>query len=308
MTWNTLFVSKVVSRISLIQYFKEKSGDLSSMYLKFKRNRSSVYSCMYTLVLKASLIVSDSFKSYKVTNSVEMYGLSVIIIFLVVMRMHCGLIFFLGTLFSRGYCFFYIIYYKKLQINNASSTVSASFSNVQMHRRICYANYKTHYANDFVWTLGGTGTTLINNIFTVPGLWNYCYCNIGAPLYNRRISFDANTRQLFDFTFFANSAGQGQAVHVKCRALYAPAAIVSTSTWSSALGPFISDTYTYISPNTWHHISISINYTGLVTVSMDASVMLNNFVATNYGTYIGFLGDGANDNRTIKKLMIEDLK
>ena len=101
-------------------------------------------------------------------------------------------------------------------MSNASSTVSASFSNARLYQRISYENYKTQYASDFVWTLAGTGTTLINNIFTVPGHFNnYCFCNIGAPLYNRRISFDANTQKLFNFTFFANSTGQGQVLRVE---------------------------------------------------------------------------------------------
>ena len=191
-------------------------------------------------------------------------------------------------------------------MNNASSTVSASFSNVQLTQRICYENYKTQYASDFVWTLAGTGTTLVNNVFTVPGHFtNYCFCNIGAPLYNRRISFDANTRQLFDFAFFANSTGQGQVLRVETR--NAPGFFLSSSAWAATFFPTVlSDIYTHVSANTWHNFSISINSVGSVSLSIDGSVILqNNFIATNYGTYIGFLGDGASDYSTIKNFMIE---
>ena len=194
-------------------------------------------------------------------------------------------------------------------MSNASSTVSASFSNAQMYKRISYENYKPQYASDFVWTLAGTGTTLINNVFTVPGHFtNYCFCNVGAPLYNRRISFDANTRQLFDFAFFSNSLGQGQVLRVETR--NAPGFFLSSSAWAAtSFVAALSDIYTHISANTWHNISISINSAGSVSLTIDGSVLLqNSFIVTNYGTYIGFLGDGASDYSTIKNFMIELLR
>ena len=195
-------------------------------------------------------------------------------------------------------------------MSNASSTVSASFSNVQIYKRISYENYKPQYASDFVRTVAGTGTTLINNVFTVPSHFtNYCFCNIGAPLYNICISFDANTRQLFNFTFFANSTGQGQAVRIECRN-GSSGAFFGTSSWgATSFISLLSNWYNNVSANTWHNISISITSTGSVSLSIDGSVLLqNSFIATNYGTYIGFLGDGANDYSTIKNFMIELLR
>jgi hypothetical protein len=140
-------------------------------------------------------------------------------------------------------------------------------------------------------------------------LWNYCYCNIGAPLYNRRISFDANTRQLFNFVFFANSTGQGQAVRIESRTAYS-GAFFGTSAWAAtSFVSVLSDWYNHVTANTWHNISISINSAGSVSLTIDGSVLLqNSFIATNRGTYIGFLGDGGNDYSTIKNFVITALQ
>ena len=171
---------------------------------------------------------------------------------------------------------------EKLQMSNASSTVSASFSNVQIYKRISYENYKPQYASDFVRTVAGTGTTLINNIFTAPGhCTNYCFCNIRAPLYNTRIFFYAKTRQLFNFVLFANSTGQGQAGRTECQN-GSSGAFFGTSSWGAT--PFISrlsNWYNNVSANMWHNISISITSAGSVSLSIDGSVLLqNSFIAT----------------------------